>query len=409
MIVLEYKVRVNPAQATAIDEAIRTAQFVRNKCLRFWMDNKGMGKYDLNKHCKILAREFEWARKLNSQARQSSSEQAWSSISRFYANCKQGMRPVGFPKFKKHSRSVEYKTSGWKLLGPKRIKFTDGFEIGELRLIGTYDLAFYPEDTIKRVRLVKRADGYYVQFVLSVEAKVESQPTGQAIGLDVGLEHFYTDSNGHHEPVAQVYQRSQKRRRLLQRRLSRKQKGSKNRAKARQRLAKHELKVSRQRKERAKRLALSVIQSNDLVVYEDLRIRNMVKNHSLAKAIHDAGWYQFRLWLEYFGQKYGKVTVAVPPHYTSQECPDCGVMAKKSLSMRTHACECGCVLQRDHAAAINILRRGLRTVGHTGTWLLDRQNAWGETTSTLQHSGVEGQVDSLNQESSIRNELRSTA
>ena len=286
-------------------------------------------------------------------------------------------------------------------MDPKYIKFTDGFGIGELRLIGTYDLAFYPKDAIKRVRLLRRADGYYVQFVLSVEVKVESQPTGQAIGLDVGLEHFYTDSNGHHEPVAKDYQRSQKRRHLLQRRLSRKQKGSSNRGKARQRLAKHELTVSRQRKERAKRLALSVIQSNDLVVYEDLRIRNMVKNHCLAKAIQDAGWYQFRLWLEYFGQKYGKVTVAVPPHYTSQECPDCGVMVKKALSTRTHACECGCVLQRDHAAAINILRRGLRTVGHTGTWLLDSQNAWGETTSTLQHSGVEGQVDSLNQESSI--------
>ena len=106
MIVLDCKARVKPVQATAINEAIRTAQFVRNKCLRFWMDNKGMNKYDLNKHCKILAREFEWAGKLNSQARQSSSEQSWSSISRFYANCKQGVRPVGFPKFRKHSRSV---------------------------------------------------------------------------------------------------------------------------------------------------------------------------------------------------------------------------------------------------------------------------------------------------------------
>jgi IS605 OrfB family transposase len=131
-------------------------------------------------------------------------------------------------------------------------------------------------------------------------------------------------------------------------------KGSANRLKARNRLSRHELKVSRQRIERAKRLALCVVKSNDFVAYEDLRIRNMVKNHCLAKAIHDAGWYQFRLWLESFGKKYGKATVAVNPAHTSQECSDCGAMVKKSLSTRTHVCECGCVVDRDENAAINI-------------------------------------------------------
>ncbi|MCJ2543287.1 RNA-guided endonuclease InsQ/TnpB family protein, partial [Thermostichus vulcanus] len=266
MRVLEFKARVVPAQAAAINEAIRTAQFVRNKCLRLWMDEKGKNKYDLNKYCKVLAREFEWAKKLNSQARQASAEQAWSAISNFYAtsrrwrerNCTKGIRPVGYPKFKKHARSVEYKTSGWKLLGLKRIQFTDGFQIGVVRLIGTYDLGFYQPEQIKRVRIVRRADGYYVQFVVSVDESIAldtRQPTGQAVGLDVGLEHFYTDSNGHHEPIQQFYKKSQVRRRRLQRRLSRKAKGSKNRVKARQRLARHELKVSRQRKEHAKRLA----------------------------------------------------------------------------------------------------------------------------------------------------------
>ncbi|MCJ2544510.1 RNA-guided endonuclease InsQ/TnpB family protein, partial [Thermostichus vulcanus] len=255
MRVLEFKARVVPAQAAAINEAIRTAQFVRNKCLRLWMDEQGKNEYDLNKYCKVLAREFEWAKKLNSQARQASAEQAWSSISRFYANCKQGIRPVGYPKFKKQARSVEYKTSGWKLLGFKRIQFTDGFQIGVVRLIGTYDLGFYQPEQIKRVRIVRRADGYYVQFVVSVEVTVERQPTGKAVGLDMGLEHFYSDSNGHHEPIQQFYKKSQVRRKRLQRRLSRKAKGSKNRVKARQRLARHELKVSRQRKEHAKRLA----------------------------------------------------------------------------------------------------------------------------------------------------------
>ena len=91
----------------------------------------------------MLAEAFPFAKKLNSMARQSAAERAWSAISHFYANGKTGIKPVGFPKFKKNVRSVEYKTSGWTLLDPKRIKFTDGFGIGELRLVGTYDLSYY--------------------------------------------------------------------------------------------------------------------------------------------------------------------------------------------------------------------------------------------------------------------------
>ena len=156
MIVLEFKARVKSAQSIAIDEAIRTSQFVRNKALRYWMDNPGVGKYDLSKLCKKLAEEFPFAKKLNSMARQAAAERAWSAISRFYENSKKSVKPVGYPRFKKHSRSVEYKTSGWKLLEPKHIKFTDRFGIGELRLIGTYDLARYDESLIKRVRLIRR-------------------------------------------------------------------------------------------------------------------------------------------------------------------------------------------------------------------------------------------------------------
>jgi putative transposase len=107
----------------------------------------------------------------------------------------------------------------------------------------------------------------------------------------------------------------------------------------------------------------------------------MVKNHCLAKSISDAGWYQFRVWLEYFGQVFGRVTVAVSPAYTSQECSSCGTVVKKSLSTRTHSCRCGCELDRDHNAAINILNKGLGTVGHTGTFGLEPSNAPGDLTA----------------------------
>lgn len=375
MLVQEFKVKAKPSQYAAIDEAIRTAQFVQNKALRYWMDKEKVGKYDLNKLCKQLAQEFPFAAELNSMARQASAERAWSAISRFYDNCKKGIKPVGYPKFKKFARSVEYKTSGWKLTGAKRIAFTDKKGIGLLKLVGTWDLAHYPVELIKRVRLVRRADGYYCQFCIKVDRSEPQEPTGNTIGLDVGLDSFYTDSNGYKEENPRFYRKRENKRKRLARRLSRKQKGSSNRRKAQNRLARFDLKTSRQRKDHAIKLARAVVKSNDFIAYEDLRIRNMVKNHNLAKSIGDAGWYQFRMWIERYGEIFGKATVAVEPAYTSQACSSCGTIVKKSLSTRTHVCECGCELDRDENAAINILNKGLRTAGHAGTWLLDSQNA----------------------------------
>jgi putative transposase len=132
-------------------------------------------------------------------------------------------------------------------------------------------------------------------------------------------------------------------------------------------LRKH-LKVSRQRKDFAVKTALCVVRSADLVAYEDLKVRNMVKTRKLAKSISDVAWTQFRHWIEYFGKVYGVATVAVPPHYTSQNCSSCGHIVKKTLSCRTHVCpHCGHTQDRDHNAAINILADALRTVGHTGS------------------------------------------
>lgn len=196
-----------------------------------------------------------------------------------------------------------------------------------------------------------------------------------------------TDQNGNKIENPRFLRKAEKKLQKLQRKLCRKKKGSSNRRKARQRLALTHLKISRQRTEFAKRIAHSLIHSNDVIVYEDLSILNLVKNHCLAKSINDVAWYQFRIWLEYLGTKYGKITVAVPPQYTSQNCSDCGKTVNKSLSTRTHICACGCTcgckLYRDENAARNIFKRGLGTAGHSGTRLLDSRNPWGEDASTF--------------------------
>ncbi|MBD2578970.1 transposase, partial [Oscillatoria sp. FACHB-1406] len=152
MLILEAKLKGKTEQYNLIDEAIRTALFVRNKALRLWMDVKGSDKYDLNKYCAVLAKEFEFTKKLNSQARQASAERAWSAISRFFENCQKKVPgKKGFPRFKKRGHSVEYKTSGWKLSEERKsLTLTDGFKIGRLKLIGSRDLNFYQVEKIKR-------------------------------------------------------------------------------------------------------------------------------------------------------------------------------------------------------------------------------------------------------------------
>ncbi len=376
MLVFEAKLDGTKKQFEAIDEAIRSARFVQNMCLKLWMENKGTTRNDLYKHCKVLADnpEYPWVKRLNSMARQAHAERAWSAIARFYDNCKKSRAgKKGYPLFKKYSTraSVEYKTSGYKLSEDRRyITFSDGFGAGTFKLWGTRDLHFYQLEQIKRIRLVRRSDGYYCQFVLDVERAEERKPTGKTLGLDMGLKHFYTDSDGNTVENPRPNRVSAHALKRAHRRVSRKQKSSANRKKAINRLGRAHLKVQRQRKDFACKLARCVVKSADLVAFEDLKIRNMVKNRHLSKSISDAAWGEFRRWLEYYGKVFGVVTVAVTPSYTSQNCSNCGQVVKKTLSIRTHICpKCGHVQDRDWNAAINILQKALQqlsTAGHAG-------------------------------------------
>lgn len=398
MLVLEYKIKAKPQQYKAIDEAIRTVQFIRNKSIRYWMDapkDAKINRFALNKYSTELRNEFSFVKDLNSMAVQAAAERGWLAISRFYDNCKSKKSgKKGFPRFQKDNRSVEYKTSGWSLHPTKRrIAITDKKGIGEIKLMGKWDIHTYPVKTIKRVRLVRRADGYYCQFAVEVEGVVIQPKTGKEIGLDVGLESFYTDSNGHHEPNPKFLRKADSDIKHVQRRIYKKEKGSNNRRKARARYSKKHLRVSRQRNEHAKRLARNVCLSNDIIAYEDLRIRNLIKCHNRAKSIADASWYQFRLWIEHFAKKFGKTAIAVPPRNTSQECCLCNKKVHKELKERIHACTCGLTIHRDINAAINILLRAKSRDGQS------RSNALGDGTSTLLGASLVEQVLSMIKES----------
>ncbi|CAO5028193.1 hypothetical protein MiTs_02533 [Microcystis aeruginosa NIES-2521] len=240
-------------------------------------------------------------------------------------------------------------------------------------------------------------------------------PSQKTTGIDVGLKFFLVDSEGHQIDCPNYYRKAEKQLNRLNRKKSKKyrkgKKQSRNYHKARQRYARKHLRVSRQREEFVKSVALRLVKSNDLIAYENLNIKGMVnasaslgvdpersrrvKNRHLAKSITDAGWSVFRQWLEYFGDKYGKLTIAVSPHNTSQNCSNCGQKVQKSLSTRTHVCpHCGYTDCRDRNAALNILQKGLSSVGRTQTL-----NASGEIPSWLVGEILLANGDSMNEES----------
>jgi putative transposase len=259
-------------------------------------------------------------------------------------------------------------------------------------------LATFPLAQIKRVRLVKRADGYSVQFAVQAERTSDHQPTGKQVGIAVGLKAFSTDSDGATVANPRYLRKAEAKLKRLHRRVSRTVKRSKNRKKAIKRLANGYLQVQRRRKDFAVKAARALVRSSDLVAFEDLPITNLVKNHHLAKSISDASWGLFLAWVRYYGGLHGISVGAVPPKFTTQECSGCGFRVKKSLSMRTHSCPaCGLVLDRDWNAALNILMAGLawlaahRTAGQVETDAVSAAgNASGQTATTRVFASARG-------------------
>ena len=186
-------------------------------------------------------------------------------------------------------------------------------------------------------------------------------PTGQETAIDLGLESFATLADGQHICTPAYYRKAEAYLRRCQRRVSRRQKGSRRRRKAVMLLAKAHQHIARQRRDFHHKSARMLVQPYDTIYYEDLRVRNMVQNHHLAKSISDAGWSAFLIILTFKAANAGKRVQAVNPAFTSQACsgPGCGVIVQKGLSIRWHSCPaCGASLHRDHNAALNILRLG---------------------------------------------------
>jgi len=214
---------------------------------------------------------------------------------------------------------------------------------------------------IKTVSISKKADGYYVTLSLEDKRVPEINPEinpDKLLGIDMGLKSFLVASNGLEIAIPQYYRHAQKKLRVRQKAVSRKQKGSNNRNKAVKKLALKHLKVANTRKDFHYKTAIQLLKNFDIVSHEKLNIKGLAKTR-FSKSINDAGWGQFLTILSNKAEKAGLLTVEVRAYNTTQECSGCGQIVKKTLSQRWHDCPyCDLPkIDRDLNAAINIKNR----------------------------------------------------
>jgi len=275
----------------------------------------------------------------------------------------------GYPRFQGRDRynSFTFPQSGFKIEDGK----LNLSKIGNIKIVLHREI----EGKIKTCTIKKDIDQWYVSFSIEIDTPIIPVKIKTETGIDVGLSSLITMSNGCQIEPPEFLRKSEDKLTHEQKRLSRKKKRSQNRNKQRVIVAKVHRRIRNQRKDFAHKTSKKLVNEYDRIVFEDLQIQNMVKNHHLAKSISDAGWSQLINFTKTKAEYAGKTVELVNPRNTSQNCSGCHNPVPKDLSVRVHSCPfCGLVLDRDHNAAINILNS---TVGITGIYarqgLLNRE------------------------------------
>jgi putative transposase len=279
----------------------------------------------------------------------------------FFRRVKAGAKP-GYPRFRSVRRydSLTW-DSGW------------GLHDGRLALggIGQVKVKWHrplPASAVVRTVTVRRvAERWYACFSLRMSGSPQAAAAGRpAVGLDLGIQHFATLSTGEQMTGPRAYRAAMRQRRVAQRRVCRRQKGSHRRQKARLLLARQHERIRHLRDDHAHKLTRRLVSGFGLIAVEDLNVGGLARG-PLAKDVTDQGWGAFLTMLEYKAAEAGTRLIRVPPRGTSQTCSGCGVVVTKRLSERTHRCPaCGLVIDRDTNAARNILRLGLSR--QASTW-----------------------------------------
>ena len=357
-----YKFRFYPTdeQKQILAQTFGCARFIYNRILRVRTDAwyeilLSVGYHETSSLLTELKKqpEFCWLNDVSSVPVQQSLRHLQAAFANFFA------KRNGYPKFKsKHGlNSAEYTTSAFRWNG-KDLTLAKMKEPLAIRWSRTIPKAA----KVTTVTVSNDPAGRYFVSMLCDDA-VSSLPLHEGkVGLDLGLNSFAVISTGEKVSAPNTFRKNEKKLAKLQRRLAKKQKGSKNRTKARLKVARLAAKVSDTRKDFLHKLSTRLIRENQTIAVETLAVKNMVRNRHLSKSISDAGWSEFVRQLTYKAHWYGKTLVGIDKWYpSSKRCSDCGfVLTKLPLSVRKWACPgCGTNHDRDVNAARNILAAGL--------------------------------------------------
>lgn len=316
-----------------------------------------LSKYEQSMLLPLLKEERPSLNGVHSQVLQNVVDRLDKSYQAFFRRCKAGDKP-GFPRFRGEHRynSFCYPQSGFTLTD-KGLKLS---KIGSVRIKMHRSI----EGEIKTCTLRRNASG---DWMVSLSCEVEVQPKAilqGSVGIDVGLEHFATFSDGQKIENPRFFKKAEKTLAKVQRKLSELEKGTKKRKKQGKVIAKIHEKIRNQRRDFCHKESKKIINQYQYICIEDLNIRKMIEGSHFAKSISDVSWNQFLQFLSYKAEEAGRKLGFVNPAYTTQDCYSCGHRDRKELYERTHNCKnCGYKASRDFNAAQNILALGLDGLG----------------------------------------------
>ncbi len=361
-----YRLWPTKGQMRLLEQQLEVCRWVYNQTLAARRDawderQESLGLYDTNKLLPHWKAEHPPLKQVHSQVLQNVQVRVDLAFKAFFRRVKAGEKEVGYPRFKGKGRydSITYPQygNGAKLNGNTLILS----KIGSVRV----NLHRPIEGTIKTVTLRRSATGkWFICFSVEKEPQPQPDVPDAAVGVDVGLEKFATLSTGEEIPNPRFFRRDEKDMARAQRKLSKEEKGTPARAKRRKVVARIHERIANRRKNVAHQISRKLVNTFGIIVFEDLSITRMIKNHCLAKSIADAAWNQLITYTSYKAEEAGSVCIQIDPRGTSQRCSRCKTTVKKGLSVRVHSCPvCGLQIDRDLNAAINILAVGLHSLG----------------------------------------------
>lgn len=355
------KVRIYPTdeQSITLAKHFGCTRWLWNHCLSVMTETyrttgKGISAFTMNKQIPVLKAEHEWLKECYSQCLQ----QAVLNLSQAFQNFFEARAKYPNFKSKHHRQSVQF---------PQNVTVVSDFAIKFPGLLGTVAAKIHRsiEGQLKTVTVSKTPQGKYFASLLIEDGTVkpELSSDGKAIGIDLGLTDFAITSDGSKFANPRHLKRQERNLKRKQRQLSRRKKGSNNRSKARIKVAKVHAKIARVREDFHHKLSRKIVNENQVIVVEDLAVKNLVKNHHLAKAISDVGWGQFCTMLKYKAEFEGKIYLEIGRFFPSSHlCSNTLLpLEKMALSVRSFVCpHCSERHDRDINAAINIRNEGLR-------------------------------------------------